>query len=103
MPCYQVQTVSVAFHVAHVDLLRKAAESLGYTYGAAGATITLLSVGSIIKVDLVNGTAVAQDQRIVDELKRAYSQQALKLAAKLGGWQMKNLTATKGQLLRGCL
>ncbi len=103
MPCYTVSIVNGEFRVAHVDLLEKAAKGLGYAYGRVGDAITLSSVGSVIKVDLGIGKALANDQRLVDELKRAYSQQALKLAAKLGVWQLKNLTRTKGQLLRGAL
>ena len=103
MPCYQVQTVSVEFKVAHVDMLYKAAENLGYSWTKNENQIILTSAGSVIAVDLTRGTAEARDQRLVNELKRAYSQQALKLAAKLGGWQNINLTSTKGQLLRGVL
>ena len=103
MPCYQVQTVSVSFHAKNVALIQKAAESLGYKFSHIGSSITLSSAGSIVKIDIQAGKAVAQDQNLVDALKRAYSQQAIKLAAKLGGWQVKNLTSTKGQLLRGVL
>jgi hypothetical protein len=103
MPCYTVQTVSVAFKVAHIDLLEKAAKSLGYNYAKIGNVVTLSSPGAVVKVDLTRGVAVAQDQQLVNELKRAYSQQAIKLAAKLGGWQVKNLSSTNGQLVRGCL
>jgi hypothetical protein len=103
MPCYQVQTVSVAFKVAHVDLLEKAAKQLGYGYAKIGNSVTLSSPGAALKVDLGAGRCIAQDQQLVNELKRAYSQQAIKLAAKLGGWQVKNLSSSKGQLVRGRL
>lgn len=103
MPCYTVSEVNVTFKVAHVDLLAKAAKQLGYGYARIGNAITLSSPGAVVKVDLLRGIAVAQDQQLVNELKRAYSQQAIKLAAKLGGWQVKNLSSTSGQLVRGCL
>lgn len=107
MPCYQVQTVSVEFHVAHVDLLEQAVRSLGWS-SVVSADRRRWTVGPYmqsIAIDLDAGKAdVRIDQRIyLNQLKRAYSQQAVKLAAKLGGWQLKSLTATKGQLLRGVL
>ncbi len=103
MPCYTVNEVSVTFKVAHVDLLRKAAESLGYDYSKIGNTVTLSSLGAVVKVDLVKGVALAQSQTLVNALKRAYSLQAVKLAARLGGWQLKAASDSKGQLVRGCL
>ncbi len=101
MPCYTVNEVSVAFQVGYVDLLQKAATSLGYSWNRVGNVVTLSSIGSVVKVDLAAGRALAVDQGLVNELKRAYSQQAIKLAAKLGGWAMQSKTATRGLLLKG--
>ena len=108
MPCYQVQSVSVVFKVAHRDLLEKALRVLGWnSVESAGdsARLTIGPYGSSIVLDLRNGAASFREdqQNLFNELKRAYSRQAINFAAKLGGWQIKNKSATKGQLVRGCL
>ena len=106
MPCWEVNTVSVEFHAKHVALLEKAFESLDWVrdlYWNADKSLCRLPNG--IELDLRAGRAecpVSQQPRL-NELKRAYSKQAIKLAAKLGGWQNQNLTQTKGNLLRGVM
>ena len=104
MPCYQVQKVSVEFKAAHADLLEKAIQSLGWQYDWNVAR-TFCRLGNGIELDLRSGQATVNQgqQSKLNELKRAYSQQAVKLAAKLGGWQVKSITANKGQLLKGML
>lgn len=108
MPCYEVRTVSVEFKVAHVDLLRKAVKDLGWRMEERGNDITVWSTGGygVMTLDRRTDRMTMQpdQQGQCNTLKRAYSQQAIKLAAKLSnGWQNKNLTSTKGQLLRGVM
>jgi len=114
MPCYQVQTVSVEFKIAHRDLLDKAldalardtigSEAMGWVrdWNIAG---TFCRLQNGIELDLRIGKASMQasQQGQLNELKRAYSQQAIKLAAKLNGWQLKSKNNLNGQLVRGVL
>ena len=102
MPCYQIQKVSVEFKATHIDLLEKAANDLKLSFIRSGA---MVSVGGVIDIDLNKGTATfAQNyQGTVNSLKRSYSEQALKLAAKLGGWQIQKKNQNQGLLIRGSI
>jgi hypothetical protein len=100
MPCWQVQTVSVEFQVKHLDLLAKAAASLGYDYSRVGNLITLTAPRDTININLSASTATASNQQAVNKLKQAYSLEALKVASKLGGWQLQLKTGLKGSLVR---
>jgi hypothetical protein len=104
MPCYQVNKVSVSFTAAHADLLEKAMQSLGWQYDWNVAK-TFYRLNNGIELNLTTGQAsVNQGQQpLLNELKRAYSHQAIKMAADLRGWKVNNLTANKGQLLKGVL
>lgn len=106
MPCYEVNKVSVAFKAAHADLLEKAIQSLGWTHAKDfNATDTTYVLGNGIRLNLTTGQATVNQgqQPMLNELKRAYSHQAIKMAADLRGWKVNNLTANKGQLLKGVL
>ena len=105
MPCYEVKTVSVEFKVAHRDLLDKALDALGWTRDWNVAK-TFCRLQNGIEIDLRIGKASMQasQQASLNMLKRAYSQQAVKLAAKLNGWQLSPAkNKLKGQLVKGAL
>ncbi|MFA5262216.1 MAG: hypothetical protein WC378_00210 [Opitutaceae bacterium] len=106
MPCYEVRTVSVEFQAAHKDLLIKAIQALGWTYAVSGARVLVRPQGGYeMTVDLSAGVVVAQDQQQfrVNELKRAYSVQAIKQTAKLNGWLIETENVTKGAFVREML
>jgi len=96
----------VEFKAKNEELLHKAVKELGWTEQKVGNQIRITDKQwNSFNVDLAVGKAnINQGQQgQLNELKRAYSNQAIKLAAKLGGWQVKNLNSSKGQLLRGVL
>ena len=115
MPCYEIKTVSVEFKVAHRDLLVKAldalardsvgSEAMGWRQDWNGAK-TFCRLANGIELDLRIGKASMQasQQANLNALKRTYSQQCVKLAAKLNGWQLSpTKNELKGQLVRGAL
>ena len=108
MPCWEVRTVSVEFYAKNRALLEKSLQELGWRVKENSAqAIVAFPKDSYnqITLDLMTGQAsfVKGDQGNLNALKRAYSQQAIKLAAKLNGWQVRSLINTKGQLLKGSL
>lgn len=101
MPCWEVRTMSVEFKAAHADLLDKALDSLGLVRDWNGAkTYCRLSNG--IELDLRSGKAAIQpdQQGKLNELKRAYSMEALKKVAVQNRWTVSKSKATKGTLIR---
>ena len=88
MPCYEVNLISVEFKAANEDLLKKAAESLGYTFEKMlrSGTIILHGYRSIEAITIANGQAIGQSQDAINALKRAYSLETIKQAAKVKGW-----------------
>ena len=105
MPCYEIQTLSVKFQANNDGLLEKAAKGLGYSWRLDAGYVTLTKPGASLSIDLAGErVSVRQDQQpLVNELKRAYSQEALRMAGRLGGWQVKMQSQQKGQLLRNSM
>lgn len=86
MPCYQVRTVSVKFSVKHVSLLERAAKKLNLNFEQCGR---LCRVGPII-VDLEKGEATVTEQGLLNQLKVAYSKEAIAMVARQFNWSMQN-------------
>lgn len=104
MPCYLVQKVSVEFKAAHRDLLDKALDALGWVRDANVAG-TFYRLANGIELDLRAGKATfnAALQGKVNELKRAYTAQAVKAKCRANGWQVNFQGANKGQMVRGVI
>ena len=106
MPCWEVRTVNVEFKAAHADLLDKAIKALGWKSQKLDANnLWVFSGWGAMTLNLATGkSTIREDQQAkLNELKRAYSAQAIKLAAKLNGWQVKTAGANKGLLTKGVL
>jgi len=90
MPCYEVRTVSVEFKAENRKLLDAALDKIGSIHCTL-ADGRLVIDGGVIVLDLANGKAVVQDgqQNQLNELKRAYSREAVKAAAKKCQWSCK--------------
>jgi len=86
MPCYQVRTVSVKFSVKHVPLLERAAKKLNLNFEQRGR---LCRVGPII-VDLEKGEATVTEQGLLNQLKVAYSKEAIAMVARQFNWSMQS-------------
>lgn len=106
MPCWQVQTMSVAFSAKHLDVLEKATKSLGWTLGSLGDGTDIRRVympsGDGFTLSLHAGQAVIRpdQQEQLNQLKRAYATAALKKAATKQGWQVTMTTPQKGYVTR---
>lgn len=97
MPCYTRRNVTVELKVADRDTLIKGlvADQFRVLPGATNAWLTVASKNGIrAQVDLKGGRVVVQegDEAIVNQIKRAYSGEVVRQAAKRFGW---TLTATK--------
>ena len=82
MPCYEVNLVSVEFRAENEELLKKAVVGLGWQYEKV-ADAVYVNDGQIY---IVNGQARSESQASINTLKRAYSQEVVKAAAKSKGW-----------------
>lgn len=104
MPCYQVRTMSVEFHAEYADLLEKAINNLGWSTIRRGNLWTTGPVGQSMSIDLDVGQATIKEgqQGFLNELKRAYSAQAIKAVAAKNRWtaNFTNAAKTKGQFIR---
>ena len=80
MPCYEVNLVSVEFKAENEDLLKRAATALNWDYFKNGLGV---QVGPVV---IQGERASARAQESINVLKRAYSQEVVKAAAKSKGW-----------------
>jgi hypothetical protein len=101
MPCYEVRTVSVEFRAENRALLDAAIRSLSGGLAVVEQSYDgRLNLGyGAIKLDLDAGRAEVRDgyQGHLNELKRAYSREAIKAAAKRCQWSCK-LQGNKAQV-----
>lgn len=105
MPCYEVNTITVEFKVAHRDLLDQAIQSLGWPCIRNGNDYTICPSPAERNILLNLSTGEARvyppkGQERLNELKRAYSREVLKLVTKHNGWQLQQTSATKGNIVR---
>jgi len=84
MPCYQVNLVSQVFQVKHLDVLKKAAESLKWSFQQTG---DIVYVGGMM-IDLEKETIIGKDANRMNLLKRKYAEQGMRKYAKKFGWQV---------------
>jgi len=76
----------VKFSVKHVSLLERAAKKLNLNFEQRGR---LCRVGPII-VDLEKGEATATEQGLLNQLKVAYSKEAIAMVARQFNWSMQS-------------
>jgi hypothetical protein len=96
--------MSVEFHAEHADLLEKAINGLGWSTIRRGNLWTTGPVGRSMLIDLDEGLATIQpeQQSMLNELKRAYSAQAIKMVAAKNRWtaSFTNVAKTRGQFIK---
>jgi hypothetical protein len=105
MPCYQINRISVAFKVEHLDLLQKAAASLNWRAEKKGDTICIYD-GTFLLFTIKDDEAIvdAREEETVNKLKLAYSEEALKHEAtkiKLKGWTVEKKSKRKMVFVKG--
>lgn len=86
MPCYEVNLITMEFKAAKEGLLKAAAESLGYTFEKYGNLIRVENRTGSYSVSIRDGLATSSNQENINALKRAYSVETIKQAAKAKGW-----------------
>jgi hypothetical protein len=100
MPCYTVQTMSVTFKAQNAELLLEAVKSLGLRF-TAGRKINITTRSGRIIIDLdaetaeLSGSSTTLVQNDLNELKRAYSMEALKVIARKQHWSLKSKPSNK--------
>jgi hypothetical protein len=98
MPCYETRTLSVEFHARHRKILEAALDSLGWQWAGRGPEIYIEGDSIVLDLDFGRARVLDGQQPRLNTLKRAYSKQALRKAARLQGWQVKG--AEKGVIRR---
>lgn len=91
MPCYEVRTLSVEFKADNRQLLDAAIKAIGLQAYWHTEDRVDVGLGNNIILDLSSGGAKIRDgyQDKLNELKRAYSKECVKAAAKKAAWNVK--------------
>ena len=95
MPCYATYTISVELAGMHPEVLKLAVESLGYKVTQTASGLHFYHQGSQIRIE--NG-CIALDQKqlqLVNEIKRAYSRQVIRIACERYGLELQPLSENK--------
>jgi hypothetical protein len=118
MPCWTVQKSEVALKGLNPELLKAALQALGFRINSAEYTANPRFNGAQLTADRfrdntsvvieADGTVTVRyssardmnDATLVNEVKRAYAVETVKMAAKKFGWKMEEKTATKFAVTR---
>lgn len=87
MPCWTVTTVGVELGKVNAEIMIKALVSLSLAPSLSSDGVLYFGSGEYINTK--TGQSRLQQMRDVGELKRAYSQQVVKLTAAKKGWTLK--------------
>lgn len=89
MPCDQVRLTNVEFEAKNMELLEKAVEAMGGRIVSSGAVIEgYLPAAGSFSISRGKMTVRAGRERVVDQLKVAYSEEIVKKAASRFGWAL---------------
>jgi len=91
MPCYEVNLMNVQFKVENVELLLSSLKNSGQSVYRVGED--LVYIGSYTKINLREGTITGTDMKFINSIKRGYSKEVVKVAAKRNKW----ILQTKGE------
>lgn len=89
MPCWTVRETSVELGAADPDVLRRGLEAAGFELSMYGSALLVMRGGQIV-AEIENGRATVNrgDTDVVNEIKRAYSAEVVKTAAKRFGYSL---------------
>ena len=90
MPCDTVRTVTLDLTVADNEVLLRGLKAAGFTVYEQRVGISARSKSGAL-ITIANGKASVEegDEAVVNEVKRAYSNEAVRTAAKRFGWTTK--------------
>ena len=91
MPCYEENLISVQFTGKSKSILEK----IGVIFNGQKGYWK-----SIVEIDLEKGLVSSPYQRKINVLKRAYSAETVRQAAKRQGWQVKTISEKQFQLIK---
>ena len=88
MPCYQVNLISMNLQVSNPDLMISALKSLGYQNVNHNKrdNVIYFDKGNL---DLIEGVLTTRTQDMGNQIKKAYSTQAIEHIAKKKKWLLK--------------
>jgi hypothetical protein len=89
LPCWTVRETSVELDAADPDILRRGLEAAGFELSNYGNALLVMRSGQIV-AEIENGRVTVNrgDTAIVNEVKRAYSAEVVKIAAKRFGYSL---------------
>lgn len=110
MPCDQTITIEQNFSVANLELLEQAVESMGWQVRTIYSSREGLSFydqsynlyrlkGGVLETATSEGNSQAP-LAVAKQLRKAYAQKAVELAAKRFNWQLKPVSQGKLSLMR---
>ena len=102
MPCWTKRTTTVALEAADFEVLKRGLLAAGFTLAEGQSGKALLVAKGERTATIVNGRVQVRrdDEDLVNEIKRAYSREAVKTAAKRFGYTVAQ-DKVKGTLVVG--
>jgi hypothetical protein len=89
LPCWTVRQTSVELDAADPEILRRGLEAAGFELSMYGTALLVMRGGQIV-AEIENGRVTVNrgDTGVVNDIKRAYSTEVVKTAAKRFGYTL---------------
>jgi hypothetical protein len=89
LPCWTVRETSVELDAADPEILRRGLEAAGFELSMYGTALLVMRGGQIV-AEIENGRVTVNrgDTGVVNDIKRAYSTEVVKTAAKRFGYTL---------------
>jgi hypothetical protein len=108
MPCHEERTVAVSLDGASLDVLGKALATLGFSVKVMGSDLLAYRVVDGVFVTKVSDASspfriagIATGSPLVNQIRVAYAEQAIKVAARRVGWGVAKTGLDQCLLVRG--
>lgn len=90
MPCWTVRETTVDLDAADADVLKRGLEAAGFATSLYEEATTLILRGGRIVAEITDGkvTVNASETGVINEIKRAYSAEVVRTAAKRFGYSL---------------
>ena len=98
MPCYSITTVSLKLMNANLDVLKKALEALGHRNVYQSGTT--LYWGRNSSYNQKTGQLTVESEQEGKAIKQGYSGQLVRKNASKFGWQVKQVSQNKFQIVK---
>ncbi len=90
-PCWQIQTISIEFKTKHKELLKKALKNEEIGFYESRNKLYISGDRLILDLDRQEASVIDNDYTLLNKIKVAYSETAIREIARKKNWALKKI------------